>query len=79
MVFVPNKLVAALLAIILGGLGIHKFYLHRPVQGILYILFCYTLIPALIGFIEGCVYLSMSDNNFLWRYGIEPKTKNIAF
>ncbi len=78
MVFVPNKLVAALLAIILGGLGIHKFYLHKPVQGILYILICWTGLPMLVGFIEGIVYLCMSEQNFIWRYG-KQRISGIAY
>ena len=77
--FIPNKLVAALLAIILGGLGIHKFYLHKPAQGIFYLLFCWTGLPMLIGFIEGLVYLSMSESNFAWRYNKPKNEKNIAF
>ena len=80
MVFIPNKLVAALLAIILGGFGIHKFYLHKPVQGILYILFCWTGLPSLIGLIEGIVYLCMSEVNFVWHYGYPKcKPKDIAY
>jgi len=79
MVFVPNKLMAALLAIILGGLGIHKFYLHKPVQGIIYILFFWTALPALIGFIEGIVYLCMSEQNFIWHYGYLCRPKGIAY
>jgi TM2 domain-containing membrane protein YozV len=34
-----NKVVAGLLAIFVGGLGIHKFYLGKVGQGILYLLF----------------------------------------
>jgi TM2 domain-containing membrane protein YozV len=64
-----NRIVAALFAIFLGGLGIHKFYLGRVGQGIVYILFCWTLIPVLIGFIEGIVYLAMSDDAFNAKYG----------
>ncbi|MBX9704718.1 MAG: NINE protein, partial [Gammaproteobacteria bacterium] len=33
-----NRIVAALLAIFLGGFGIHKFYLGKTGQGILYLL-----------------------------------------
>ena len=47
---VPNRVTAALFAIFLGGLGIHKFYLGKVGQGIIYILFCWTFIPAIIGF-----------------------------
>ncbi|MDR2879496.1 MAG: TM2 domain-containing protein [Fusobacteriales bacterium] len=52
-----HKVVYALLAIFLGSLGIHKFYAGKPVQGVLYILFCWTYIPGIIGFIEGIVVL----------------------
>jgi TM2 domain-containing membrane protein YozV/ribosomal protein L40E len=63
-----NRIVAAIFAILLGGLGIHKFYLGRVGQGILYLLFSWTLVPVLIGFIEGVVYLTMSDAAFNTKY-----------
>jgi TM2 domain-containing membrane protein YozV len=64
-----NRIAAALFAILLGGLGIHKFYLGRVSQGILYVVFCWTFIPALVGFIEGIIYLTMSDQDFEAKYG----------
>jgi len=64
-----SKIAAALFALLIGGLGIHKFYLGRSGQGILYILFCWTFIPSLIGFIEGILYLTMSDEAFARKYG----------
>jgi TM2 domain-containing membrane protein YozV len=64
-----SKLVAALLAILLGGLGLHKFYLDRPVWGVIYLLFCWTFIPAFVGFIEGIIYLCTSDAKFAAKYG----------
>ena len=64
-----NRVVAAVFALLLGGLGIHKFYLGRVGQGIIYLLFCWTFIPALIGFVEGIVYLTMSDEAFNAKYG----------
>lgn len=64
-----NRVTAGLLAILLGGLGIHKFYLGQSGQGVLYLLFCWTFIPALIGFIEGIMYLSMSEAEFQNKYG----------
>ena len=64
-----NRITAALFALILGGVGIHKFYLGRVWQGILYLLFCWTFIPAVIGFIEGIIYLTMSDVSFEEKYG----------
>jgi TM2 domain-containing membrane protein YozV len=64
-----SKIVAGLLGIFLGGFGIHKFYLDRPGQGIVYLIFCWTMIPAIIGFIEGIVYLCTNDANFAQKYG----------
>jgi TM2 domain-containing membrane protein YozV/ribosomal protein L40E len=64
-----SKLAAALFAIFLGGLGIHKFYLGRIGQGILYLIFFWTFIPALIGLIEGILYLVMSQEEFDRKYG----------
>lgn len=61
---VKSKIAAGLLAIFLGGFGIHKFYLGKIGMGILYILFCWTYIPAIVGFVEGIIYLCSSDENF---------------
>lgn len=47
-----NPTTAVLLALFLGGLGIHKFYLNNIGLGIVYLLFCWTYIPAIIAFIE---------------------------
>jgi len=59
-----DKTVAALLALFLGGIGIHKFYLGRGTQGVLYILFFWTFIPAIIAFFEGIIYLTKSEEAF---------------
>jgi TM2 domain-containing membrane protein YozV len=64
-----SRVAAGLFALLLGGIGIHKFYLGRIGQGVLYILFCWTFIPALIGLVEGIIYLTMSDSSFEMRYG----------
>lgn len=61
---VKSKIAAGLLAIFLGGIGVHKFYLGKVGLGIVYILFCWTYIPALIGLIEGIIYLCSNDENF---------------
>lgn len=66
-----SKLAAALFALFLGGLGIHKFYLGQVGWGIVYLVFCWTFIPALVGFIEGILYLVMSDNDFNRKYSVE--------
>ena len=47
-----NKVTYCLLAFFIGGLGIHKFYAGKTGSGILFILFCWTGIPAIIAFID---------------------------
>ena len=59
-----NKTTAALLALFLGGLGVHKFYLGRSGTGVAYLLFCWTLIPIVIGFFEGINLFSMKQEQF---------------
>ncbi len=59
-----DKTTAAVLAIFLGGLGIHKFYLGKTAQGIIYLVFFWTFIPAIVGFIEGILYLVKSDQDW---------------
>ena len=61
---VKSKVTAGVLALLLGGIGIHKFYLGKIGAGILYLLFCWTGIPALIAFIEGISYLCSDDEKF---------------
>ena len=67
---VKNKLVAGLLGIFLGGIGVHKFYLGKIGMGIIYILFCWTGIPAIVGFIEGIIYLCSNDENFQLKHHV---------
>lgn len=63
-----SKMVAALLAFFLGGIGIHKFYLGQTGMGFLYLIFCWTWIPAIIAFVEFIMYLVMSDQEFDAKY-----------
>jgi predicted RNA-binding Zn-ribbon protein involved in translation (DUF1610 family) len=64
-----NRVTAALFALLLGGLGAHKFYLGSIFLGLLYLVFFWTAIPALIGLIEGVYYLTLSDEEFGRKYG----------
>ena len=69
-----SKLAAGLLAIFLGTLGIHKFYLGYTTEGI--IMLCITLLSAgflgvvveIISIIEGIIYLTMDDGTFVNTY-----------
>jgi TM2 domain-containing membrane protein YozV/ribosomal protein L40E len=63
-----NKTTAALLALFLGGFGLHKFYLGRTGMGLIYLVFCWTLVPAFISLVEGIQFLSMSESEFAMKY-----------
>ena len=65
-----SRVTAGVLAILLGGIGVHKFYLDKVGVGILYLLLCWTGIPAIIGLIEGIVYLTQSDAAFGQAQGV---------
>ena len=67
---VKSKIAAGVLAILLGDFGIHKFYLGKPGQGILYLLLFWTYIPAILGFFEGIIYLCTSDKAFQLKYHV---------
>lgn len=66
-----SRSTAFLLALFLGGFGIHKFYLGKTVQAIFMLLFFWTGIPALIAFVEAIIYLCMSDASFDNNYNKE--------
>ncbi len=51
-----DEVIGILLALFLGGFGIHHFYLRRTGLGILYVCFCWTPIPWILGFIE-CFFM----------------------
>ncbi len=51
-----DEVVGILLALFLGGFGVHHFYLRRTGLGILYACFCWTPFPWVLGFIE-CFFM----------------------
>lgn len=63
-----DRTTTAILALLLGGLGAHHFYLGNTVRGVLYLIFVWTFIPAIVGLIEGIIYLTKSDEEFHQKY-----------
>ena len=59
-----SKVTAGVLALLLGGIGIHKFYTGAWGWGIVYIVFCWTYVPALVALVEGIRYLVLSQEDF---------------
>ena len=70
-----NRREAGILAIILGGIGVHKFYLGKYGQGLICAAFCWTFIPAVIGIAQGVHYLTETDEQF--EDELKPKTKTL--
>ncbi|SHJ67122.1 TM2 domain-containing protein [Aquimarina spongiae] len=82
-----KKILAGILAIVLGSLGVHKFILGYQKEGfillgfsiIAYVLSCFVIgvffiwIPGLIGLIEGIIYLTKSDEEFYQTYQVGKK------
>ena len=66
-----DEIVGLLLALFLGCFGLHHFYLRRTALGVVYILFCWTGIPSLLGIIE-CFFMPgrVRDYNAVQAAGI---------
>lgn len=72
-----KKLVAGILGILLGSLAIHKFYLGFTKEAV--ILLVVSIVTCgmagwIVGLIEGIIYLTKSDEEFVQLYIVEKKT-----
>lgn len=67
-----KKVVAGILAILLGGFGAHRFYLGDTTGGIIRIVMCFGL-WGLIGVIEGIIMLTKTDQQFVDEYIVGKK------
>ena len=68
-----KKVVAGILGILLGGLGVHKFYLGYTTAGVVMLLLACTGISSIIGLVEGIIYLTKSDDEFIRTYQVGKK------
>jgi TM2 domain-containing membrane protein YozV len=70
-----KRVLAGIFALILGGLGIHKFILGYTQEGIIQLIIgvCTCGIGGIIGFIEGIIYLTKSDEEFYNIYQANKK------
>jgi TM2 domain-containing membrane protein YozV len=64
-----KKLVAGICGIVVGGFGVHKFILGYTNEGIIQLVLglCFG-IGGIIGIIEGIIYLTKSDEEFVRTY-----------
>ena len=67
-----KKVVAGVLAILLGGLGVHKFILGYTQEGIIQIVITVVTcgFGSIIGLIEGIIYLTKTDAEFYQTYQV---------
>lgn len=70
---VRSRKTMAILAILFGTFGVQFFYIKWIKQGIICILFCWTLIPTIIGIIMGIRLLLSSDATFEQKYYVIEK------
>ncbi|MDB4354222.1 TM2 domain-containing protein [Akkermansiaceae bacterium] len=74
-----KKLLAGILGILLGSLGIHKFVLGYNTAGIIMLVITVVtcgfggMVIGLIGIIEGIIYLTKSDEEFVRTYVANKK------
>ena len=70
-----KKIVAGVCALLIGGIGVHKFILGYTKEGIIQIILSIIScgILGIIPFIEGIIYLTKSDNEFYQTYQVNKK------
>jgi TM2 domain-containing membrane protein YozV len=74
------KILAGVLALVIGPLGIHKFVLGCTGAGLVMLLtsvLSFGLLAgpmAIIAMIEGIIYLTRSDRNFLESYVLQKRS-----
>ncbi len=70
-----KKVVAGVLGIVLGAFGAHKFYLGYQKEGIIQLVVSIVTcgLGSVIGFVEGIIYLTKSDEEFYQTYQVGKK------
>ena len=70
-----KKLIAGLLAILLGAFGVHKFYLGYTKEGVIQLAVTIVTcgLASLVGLIEGILYLTKTDDEFVATYVVGRK------
>lgn len=70
-----KKVIAGILGILIGSLGVHKFILGYTKEGIIQIIITFATcgFGSIIGLIEGIIYLTKSDDEFYETYQINKR------
>jgi TM2 domain-containing membrane protein YozV len=74
-----NKMVAGLLALFVGSLGVHHFYLGSSMAGVVTIVACCGL-SGILPLVEAIMLLTMSDSDFDAKYNARtPEPMEFVF
>jgi TM2 domain-containing membrane protein YozV len=70
-----KKVLAGVLGIVLGGLGVHKFILGYTQEGIIQLVIGVVTcgVGGIIGLVEGIIYLTKTDEEFYQTYQVGKK------
>jgi TM2 domain-containing membrane protein YozV len=66
-----KKILAGILGIVVGAFGVHKFVLGYTTEGIIMLVitvFTCGVVSSIIGIVEGIIYLTKSDEEFVRTY-----------
>ena len=75
-----KRILAGIFGILLGALGIHKFVLGYTKEGVILLAIALATcgiggaITSIIGFVEGVIYLTKSDEEFIYIYQTNKKS-----
>jgi TM2 domain-containing membrane protein YozV len=64
-----SRPLAIFLALLLGGFGIHRFYVGPIWIGVVYLIFFWSGIPAFLAWLEAIYWLTRSDEAWARMYG----------
>jgi len=69
-----KKILAGILGIVVGAFGVHKFVLGYTTEGVIMLLITvltcgiFGVVSSVIGIVEGIIYLTKSDEEFVRTY-----------
>ena len=65
-----KKIPAGICAILVGGFGVHKFIMGYTTEGIIQIVITFVTcgMGSIVGLVEGIIYLTKSDEEFVRTY-----------
>ena len=74
-----KKIAAGICGILLGAFGVHKFILGYTTEGVIMLLVSLltcgfgAMVTSIIGLVEGIIYLTKSDEEFVSTYLVNKK------